>query len=194
MEIHEAFEGEKLRLRDENNQLAEDVATEREWREAAQLELDDLKAQQPLEEDDEEDPAPDFVPPSVSYKGHAPPKQAPRVVGGFGYKKTAVKRPGNKPDGAPSDQVTPQAVTASDWKRRGARRKDGPTSCTPNSRRCESNVMTPRRPVMKLQGSLERAKSAVKFERHSAQRAKGVGPASARPRSCPGRRPSRPGP
>ena len=39
-------------------------------------------------------------------------------MGGFGYKKTAVKRPGNKPDGAPSDQVTPQAVTASDWKRR----------------------------------------------------------------------------
>ena len=50
VEIHEAFEGEKLRLRDENNQLAEDVATEREWREAAQAELDDLKAQQPLEE------------------------------------------------------------------------------------------------------------------------------------------------
>jgi len=172
VEIHEAFEGEKLRLRDENNQLAEDVATEREWREAAQLELDDLKAQQPLEEDDEEDFAPDFVPPSV-VRNADPPKQAPRVVGGFGYKKTAVKRPGNKPDGAPSDQVTPQAVTASDWKRRWREEKKRADVLHSQLAKVREQCSDAEKARDELQGSLERAKSAVRFERHRAQRAKG---------------------
>ncbi|CAH0370813.1 unnamed protein product [Pelagomonas calceolata] len=173
VEIHEAFEGEKLRLRDENNQLAEDVATEREWREAAQAELDDLKAQQPLDqEDDEEDFAPDFVPPSVVQRAE-PPKQAPRVVGGFGYKKTAVKRPGNKPDGAPSDQVTPQAVTASDWKRRWREEKRRADVLHSQLAKVREQCNDAEKARDELQGSLERAKSAVRFERHRAQRAKG---------------------
>ena len=103
----------------------------------------------------------------------APPKQAPRVVGGFGYKKTAVKRPGNKPDGAPSDQVTPQAVTASDWKRRWREEKRRADVLHSQLAKVREQCNDAEKARDELQGSLERAKSAVKFERHRAARAKG---------------------
>ena len=112
------------------------------------------------------------MPPSVVQRAD-PPKQAPRVVGGFGYKKTAVKRPGNKPDGAPSDQVTPQAVTASDWKRRWREEKRRADVLHSQLAKVREQCNDAEKARDELQGSLERAKSAVRFERHRAQSAKG---------------------
>jgi len=174
VDFHEAFEGEKARLEEENtqlqedvDQLQEDVRTEREWREAAQLELAQLKEAEPA--DEEADFAPDFVPPSV-VRNAEPPK---RVVGCFGYKRTAVKKPGKQQDGAVSTDHAPSIVTAADWKKRWREEKKRADVLHAQLRGERERAADAEKKKGELEASLERAKSSVRFERHRAERAKG---------------------
>ena len=148
----------------------------------AQAELDDLKAGNHLRRTTRRTSRPTSCRRPSS--GRAP-KQAPGI-GGFGYKKDG-REPGNKPDSAPSDQVTPQAVTASDWKRRwrGEKRRTGVLHPSGERRNDAEKARD------ELQGSLERAKSAVRFEAPRAAPRNSVLPSADQGR-VPGRRPSRP--